>query len=849
MRLALFRTWKDNVPQQVDLTWDEFVTIVLGGGIRGTQATDKSATPAFSPVEYVEGHTRGNDGVISVSAAVLDYDGLPFPEFERLYNAIEGDSWAIYSTFSHNKKYKESGNYSFRLVFPLDRPVPAPLWPDFWARLQTLLPTKSDPSCKDPARIYGLPYAPDPTGGFFLKNTATDTDGNVVALSVDAVMALPAPANVATRGPATGVGKAGAVADSLDPKHVQAEGKRLAKAKDPERAQIGRWVQDVASGNAWTQQQGQRHTSMLLITAAIERAFPTVSIEALTTLWERSVMVVAASDSTYIPDARLQDIYRAYEGARANRLATEQKSEAERTALRKETIKRVRPDGKDDPYTDEDLGELAKLNHVSVGELDRRWIAVADGSFYFLTLDGYQGPYGSAAALAAARDLLSPAPVRLLEESNGKWRPVSLQNLVQRHGFAVTDVIADMTTAKSYVDDHGIIHEAACPVRDLPGRYDPLIDAYLDQVGGRHAGKLRDWCATITRLDRQTCALYLKGVKGTGKTLFTVATARLFRGVQGPVELDRILDNFNEDLKRCPIVAVDEGVSARHRGRATSTELRRLVGSTSRTLARKHRPNAQLRGCIRLVIAANNDSLLQFGEDLTAEDLQAINERFLCIDVGKNVIEWMAANGVTAEKIETEWLGQDLFVRHLLWLKDNHQVQPGKRWLVEGEASEVQARTATSGAIRESVCQWLAGYLEDPRQAQQIVGGLVAVDSDGLWVNNAALLEAWSSYVTEYEGVPTVGRVGRALAGMSIETKDRETIRKQKKAKLKFHRINTDLVFAWASANGHGDVEAMRRTLTMTLVQGGAGPAMSLAQLTQQNATMMQLGVASAQQR
>jgi hypothetical protein len=828
MRVALFGHWKDQVPEQADLSWDDFVAVVLGGGVRPTAAVDKRDTPAFSPVEYADGYTRGNEGVVSVSAAVLDYDGLSFPQFERVYDTISGDAHAIYSTFSHAKKFRENTSYSFRVVLPLDKPVPASLWGDFWARLQTLLPVPSDPSCKDPARLYGMPYAQNPAESFFLR-------GEGGPLNVDLIMSLAAPAFAAN------AIKDRPHADSLDPRHVRSEGRRLAKSKDPERAQLGRWIQDVADGAAWTQQQGQRHASMLLITAAIERAFPTVSLEALTALWERSVMVVASGDQTFEPNARLQDIYRAYDGARRARIQHEHEHEAERTALRKQTIKRVRSDGKEEPYTDEELGELAKLNHVTVEELDRHWIAVADSSFYFLTLDGYQGPYGASAALAAARDFLSPAPVKLLEETNGKWRPVSLTNLVQRHGFAIAEVNADMTTAKSYVDQNRNMHEAACVVRDVAPRFDPLIDEYLTVLGGKHAGKLRDWCATLTRLDRQTCALYLRGKKGTGKTLFTVATARMFRGVTTPVELDAILDDFNEDLKRCPVVVVDEGLNAKHRGKATSTELRKLIGSTARPLKRKHRPNAQLRGCLRLIIAANNDSLLSFGEDLTADDLEAINERFLCIDMGPHVIDWMTRHGITSEKVETEWLGQDLFVRHLMWLKHHHKVTPGRRWLVEGEASEVQARTATSGSIRENVCQWLAGFLEDPKQANQIVSGLAFVDGAGLWVNTSAVVDAWDSYVQKYEGTPTVGRVGRALSGLSVKTEPRETMRKNKRTELRFHLINTDLVFAWAQANGHGDVASMRRTLAV--------PAASLLGQTQQSPQVVQLGVANSQHR
>jgi hypothetical protein len=838
MHVSLFAHWKDNVPESGALSWEEFCDHVLLNGVQAARVAEKNQTPAFSPVEYAKGATRGNEGVIAVHAAVLDYDAITTSDTVRILEYLKDIKGAVYSTFSHGKKSRHSrdlaisgsdaGSHSFRVVLPLDRPVPASEWPSFWLRLQSLLPVPSDPSCKDPARIYGLPYTP----AEFLEESFFERNDNGPALPVAEVLALPLPSVAGSALHSTGV-----KADRLDPKHARAHGKRLANSKHPETAQIGRWIIDISMGQPWTEEQGQRHAAMLLVTAALERQFPTTSIDALTSLWAPSVTAIAATDQTFDIDGRLADISRAYEGARARRSAQDAERRAEREEIRKQSILRARGDGRSDPYTEEELTELAGLNGCTVQELARRWVLSVKGAYYVLTLDGYEGPYGASDVMQVCRDKLAPAGIATTEyNAEGQERVIALPQFLAKYGSAVRDVIADMTAPRSYIDETNTLHEAVCRLREITPEYNALVDQYLTVAGGKHAEKYKDWLATFTDLGSQTCALYLKGKKSTGKTLIPTLLSRMYRGVKGPTELKRVLDNFNEDLTKCPIVNVDEGMPKERYSRVSSADLRSLIGTSSRTLSRKFVPNAALEGCVRLVIGANNDSLLQFGEDLTADDLDAINSRFLCIDMGQNVADWLKANGLNRRRIKREWVEADAFAKHVMWLRENRNVEPGDRWLVEGEASEVQAMTATSGDIREGVCQWIVGYLEDPRMAQAQAPGLALIEpgnsrsSDArdrggqLWLNSSAILNTWETYVKHSNAKPTVTKIGRALGGLQLEHSDKDTVRGIKKSRLKFHRINMSLIFQWAESNGHGDVTAMRALL--------ANPAAASARAT-----------------
>src|SRR5690606_32527461 len=128
------------------------------------------------------------------------------------------------------------------------------------------------------------------------------------------------------------------------------------------------------------------------------------------------------------------------------------------------------------------------------------------------------------------------------------------------------------------------------------------------------AEKLIDWVASVMRLDRQSCAIYIDGAPGVGKNLLATGLARLWH-TGGASELGRVLEGFNDVLTQCPLVFADEALPQR---RGITAELRRLIGSTARNLNRKFLPVCNLDGAIRLIIAGNNDRLLDTGEDLSS---------------------------------------------------------------------------------------------------------------------------------------------------------------------------------------------------------------------------------------
>jgi hypothetical protein len=129
------------------LALDELVQLLT----RFEILADKRRGRCWSPTLYADGAlTRGNAGVVSVSALVFDLDRVP-PDAKRL----DGVCWIAHTTWSHGPDAPK-----WRLIVPLATPIAAADWPEAWRRARAALCPEADPACKDASREYYLPSHP-----------------------------------------------------------------------------------------------------------------------------------------------------------------------------------------------------------------------------------------------------------------------------------------------------------------------------------------------------------------------------------------------------------------------------------------------------------------------------------------------------------------------------------------------------------------------------------------------------------------------------------------------------------------------------------------------------------------
>ena len=113
----------------------------------------KDAIPLWSPCSYPEGtERRSKSAVQDVSLLVLDYDdGISILQAHHLWQ-----SWPhlIHTSWSHRTDHPK-----FRVVVPLERPVPGEMWGHAfeWAKERS---PGIDEKCSDASRVFYLPSHP-----------------------------------------------------------------------------------------------------------------------------------------------------------------------------------------------------------------------------------------------------------------------------------------------------------------------------------------------------------------------------------------------------------------------------------------------------------------------------------------------------------------------------------------------------------------------------------------------------------------------------------------------------------------------------------------------------------------
>jgi hypothetical protein len=464
-------------------------------------------------------------------------------------------------------------------------------------------------------------------------------------------------------------------------------------------------------------------------------------------------------------------------------------------------------------YTNSEIISFAQKQNCSVEDFTKRWIIQRVDSFYVFVSGRYMPAItGTELEVSLPRDL-APAPIQWTVPTQTGTRPKKVKEILQSHCTVARHLQANMTVEDSYYDEKTqTFVEAACRRRPIIPKEDPTIHEWMTLLGGDHAQTLLDWVATLTDLSRQTCAVYIVGRPGDGKTMFAEGLARIYT-TGAPTELESALSNFNEALLDCPIVFGDEKIPSMV---GDSGDIRQIIGSNSRKLKRKHKAEADLIGALRLILAANNDTLLMFDENLSAWDQQAVAQRFLYITPSPQCGEYLRKLG--GRMGTKDWVSGDRIAAHALWLRDNRKVKAGDRFLVEADSSALSRMLATSGKWPGLACEWICKHLYSP--SPQVKSDAIRVGNGSIVVNATAMVDLWGMYV-KTASQPSAGLVGRTLAKLSTG--------KTQIGSQRYHVMDVNTILDWATRNQVGDVDEMKRRVDGPVMEGsGNGRVLEL---------------------
>lgn len=695
--------------------------------------------PAVVMGDVPDGERRAKKNVRSVHAIGIDVEHKSEEQVEAALTALSPYEFVVYTTYSHTP---EEARY--RIVVPFAEPVDPKRWPEVWDGVNRLVSMINDPATKDCSRLH------------FLPSCSSDAEPQSTHNGTGHFLS----------------------AEEIEPPYFSVESieKKLRGVRDPDLKPI---ADALRAGQAYAL-EGERHDVTLTITMWLANKAPPLTRAEFEELFGPSVSAMSWD---------MEEAWTCYETA-VDKVADERGTK--RSA----------------PVTDADierLVEVAKL-HGKSSWAELAWILLApNGIYYVLDPDGeYVGPFDRTQATAFLRRHLEEVPVietTVWTEKGLKDKSVS--RLTEEYGHRIAKLVLDMTTKRS-VFDGGVFIESVCQINPaVKPVWHEEVDEWLQIFGGEHYERLCEWLASAPHLDRALCALYLKGPKGCGKSLFAVALARLWDST--PVELHNIFESFNESLVRVPIVHAEEAVPKFWRGMPATTRLRALITEPSRELLRKYRTPAEMRGYIRLILTSNNDELLR-SDIHTKEDLHAIAQRFLMINAGSDSTDYL----LSLPDVDS-WRREDVFAEHVLCLAEDLPVEKAGRFWVEGNAEEMSLGLMVGSHWNSRVCQWLVQYLMHPDLVSSGLRGTVRRRGGEFYVNEQALLSHWQQYFPGTREEPEVERIASALRTVS---QGRGRVRRgYKGVMVQYHHIDVNTLLLWVDRTGVGDHETILATL------------------------------------
>lgn len=844
IKASVFKNFFATQPIAVSAeTWLEFLECLdLVGPLAGHEVVpqeDKRSLPVFSPVTYLPGTSRGKANVEAVYAFAVDYDDVPLSTLTDVLTYVTERNYAyvLYSSFSNEyppDSKDSNAKFRFRLMMPLQTPVPAAIWPGTWEALQQQLPHRGDPACKDASRIYGLAYTEQ---NRVHASFADFADG----------LPLPVPAPVAIAATPSKGAPAMRIFDADEEwrNFVHAIRNRVPSKHNEWLLSVAR---AVSKRDVFADVEQGRHQTLLYLTQAMARRWPHIASDVLAESLRPSLQIMSLTQDQFDVDVRVNDVIRMIDGAHVlHAERDEELAELKSLTLSVEPRQPARPGesaparyfADETPYSDEEIVQIARDQQApdalfaptpnatpdgSEGEpagpnmdlvkrwLLQRWIVHKNGVFWILQSSGYGPAFSKADVLPAIRTRLAAAAsagVSLTSlTAGGAVKTRTADQLIQDYGTPVQDLkeVYGESTSRLSIAPNGsatLVVKAASLRSSIQAKEHKEIQGWLDALfAGPQYDKAMDWIACVPRLTEPIAALYISGPSGVGKNMLSLALARLFHE-GGPVDLANVIgknDAWNGMLVDCPIVVADEAMPVN----ATFEGVCEFIGTTTRNLRRKFQPDSTLFGATRLLLTANTEDMMSFRQALTRDQLEAVAKRVLHIAVSNKAVDYFEKH-----QDHYEWLKTNIVSEHLLWIAQTREVKriPGARFLVEGDASTMTAMLIARNPLFSRVFQFLAKYI-----IQNGKSGLMGTKTDRpilgtegtLWVNPHMVWTSWIGFVESYKGPPDLETIQNALQALCPHDVPPDHVEG-------YWPVRLELVHAWVKRNGVPDKNKFAR--------------------------------------
>lgn len=275
----------DTLAHSVDVSWESLVRSLHD--VKHTACAPcpgkdcpAKAGRAWMPVRLVtEKCARKDVNIAAITFAVFDLDEPTAEQMSALALALDGHTYLVHQTHRGN---------GYRLVMPLSKEVPAPMWRDVWKRIAERFGIPMDVTCCNESRLYYCPTRPEGSGFQVFDGTGHPLDWE----ALDPV--FPDASNAAAMFTASVRSDINATQDPTDAKNLRAgplDLEELRRAVASMRRPESRLLLDtILSGRRLTEHDpaaiGFRDTTLnkacsLLATAPLGKPYPVEAVIAL----------------------------------------------------------------------------------------------------------------------------------------------------------------------------------------------------------------------------------------------------------------------------------------------------------------------------------------------------------------------------------------------------------------------------------------------------------------------------------------------------------------------------------------------------------------------------------------